>query len=74
LASGNWVGVNDWLEGRRLRVQELMEAGWRQIEVAEALGVTKGAVSEWVKRTREGGIEALRRHPGILFISQRVAE
>src|SRR5262249_2304950 len=42
---------------------ELLEAGWRQSEVAEALGVTKGAVSQWVKRVREGGIEALRRHP-----------
>jgi len=52
-----------WLEGRRLRAWELLEAGWRQVEVAEVLGVTKGAVSQWVKRAREGGIEALRRHP-----------
>lgn len=55
--------MQDWLEGRRLRAWELLEAGWRQIEVAEALGVTKGAVSQWAKRALEGGIEALRRHP-----------
>ena len=53
----------DWLEGRRRRAWELLEAGWQQVDVAEALGVTKGAVSQWVKRAREGGIEALRRHP-----------
>src|SRR5258708_25449474 len=53
----------DWLEGRRLRAWELLEAGWRQVEVAEVLGVTKGAVSQWAKRAREGGIEALQRHP-----------
>ena len=53
----------DWLECRRLRAWELIEAGWRQVEVAEVLGVTKGAVSQWVKRVREGGIAALRRHP-----------
>jgi len=53
----------DWLEGRRLQAWKLLEAGWRQYEVAEAVGVTKGAVSQWVKRAREGGSEALRRHP-----------
>src|SRR5947207_9328822 len=53
----------DWLEGRRLRAWDLLEAGWRQVEVAEVFGVTKGAVSQWVKRAREGGREALRRHP-----------
>jgi transposase len=53
----------DWLEGRRFRAWELLEAVWRQVEVEEVLGVTKGAVSQWVKRAREGAREALRRHP-----------
>ena len=53
----------DWLEGRRLRAWELLQAGWRQVEVAEIIGVTKGAISQWVKRAREGGMEALQRHP-----------
>jgi transposase len=53
----------DWFEGRRLRAWDLLEAGWRQVEIAEAVGVSKGAVSQWVKRAREGGREALRRHP-----------
>jgi transposase len=55
--------MKDWLEGRRVRAWQLLEAGWRQTDVAEALGVTRGAVSQWAKRAREGGPEALLRHP-----------
>jgi transposase len=55
--------VQDWLEGRRFRAWELAQAGWKQKDIAIALGVSKGAVSQWMKRGREGGIEALRRRP-----------
>ena len=51
----------DWKEGRRLRALELHEAGWTGKGIAEALGVTRGAVSQWLKRARDGGREALRR-------------
>ncbi|MGH3803210.1 MAG: winged helix-turn-helix domain-containing protein [Pseudonocardiaceae bacterium] len=54
----------DWKEGRRLRALELYEAGWKAIRIAEALGVTRGAVSQWLKAAREGGRDALRRRPG----------
>jgi len=47
-------------EYRRLRAIELYEQGWRPIRIAEALGVTRGAVSQWMKVYREKGIEALR--------------
>jgi transposase len=47
-------------EYRRLRAVELHEQGWKANRIAEALGVTKGAVSQWLKRYREGGLEALR--------------
>jgi transposase len=53
----------DWLEGRRRRAWELKQQGWKPQEIATALGVTKGAVSQWMRRVREGGVEALRRHP-----------
>lgn len=53
----------DWREGRRRRAWELKEAGWKQQDIAAALGVTPGAVSQWLTRAREQGIEALRRHP-----------
>ena len=51
----------DYGEGRRLRAWELSQAGWAQKRIAEALGVTEGAVSQWLKRAREGGAGALRR-------------
>jgi transposase len=55
--------TNEWREARRFQAWELHELGWSQQRIAEALGVTQGAVSQWFKRLREGGIEALRHHP-----------
>src|SRR5262249_49766728 len=55
----------DWREGRRRRAWELKQAGWKQQEIAAALGGTPGAVSQWLQRAREHGVEdGLRRHPG----------
>src|SRR5215472_7952532 len=53
----------DWREGRRHRAWELKQQGWKQQDIAAALGVTPGAVSQWLKRGREQGLEGLRRHP-----------
>src|SRR5690606_24237899 len=51
-------------EARRLRAWELHKQGWSQREIAAALGVTQGAVCQWLKRAREGGgVEALRHLP-----------
>jgi transposase len=47
-------------EYRRLRAVELYEQGWLPIRIAEALDVTRGAVSQWLKLYREHGIDALR--------------
>src|SRR5215212_9327397 len=56
----------NWQEGRRLRALELHEQGWLGARIAEALGVTPGAVSQWLKRARESGRQALyqRKPPG----------
>jgi transposase len=54
---------HDWKEGRRLRAWELWQQEWKQKDIAMALGVSKGAVSQWLKRARIEGKEALRRHP-----------
>jgi transposase len=54
---------SDWREWRRLRAAELHEEGWTGQEIAVALGVSGGAVSQWLKRLREGGQEALRANP-----------
>src|SRR3954453_19653548 len=50
-----------WREERRLRAWALKAKGWSQQKIAEALGVTGGAVSQWMRRGREGGVEALER-------------
>ena len=39
----------------------LHRRGWTQRTIAEALGVTPGAVSQWLKRARGGGVGALCR-------------
>ncbi len=54
------VQPKDWREGRRLRAWELHQQGWKQKDIAAALGVTQGAVSQWMRRGRAGGVAALR--------------
>lgn len=53
----------DWREARRLRAFDLHQKGWTGSAIAEALGVSEGAVSHWLKAAREGGREALRSRP-----------
>jgi transposase len=55
--------ATDWREGRRLRAYELKQQGWKQTQIADALGVTEGAVSQWMRRAREEGVEGLRHKP-----------
>ena len=51
-------------EARRFRAWELKQQGWKQSVIAQALGVTPGAVSQWLKHAREEGSESLRCRPG----------
>ncbi|MCB0032132.1 MAG: transposase [Anaerolineales bacterium] len=53
----------NWKTERRKRAWALYQAGWMQKDITEALGVTKGAVSQWVKRVQEGGGAALQERP-----------
>jgi transposase len=54
----------DWREGRRLRAWDLKQQGRKQRDIAAALGVSGGAVSQWMKRAGAGGgREALRARP-----------
>ena len=54
----------DWREARRLRAWELHQKGWKQTAIAEALGVSEGAVSQWLKKARREGVAALRHRKG----------
>ncbi len=53
----------DWREWRRLRVLQLKQQGWRQRDIAAALGVREETVSRWLAHARDSGSEALRAHP-----------
>jgi transposase len=53
----------NWKEARRDQAWQLQQPGWPQRQIATALGVSAGAVSQWLKRAREGGADALRHRP-----------
>jgi transposase len=53
----------NWKEARRLQAWRLKQQGWPQRQIAEAFGVSEGAVSQWMKRAREAGPDALRHRP-----------
>src|SRR6266540_3373788 len=62
------TGHNDnqpltWREVRRRQAWRLHQQGWKQTLIAQALGVSQGAVSMWLKRATLHGVEALRAHP-----------
>jgi transposase len=47
-----------------MRALELKHQGWKPRDIAAALGVSKGAVSQWLTAARLGGREALLTRPG----------
>jgi transposase len=60
------TGSSKELERRRLQAMALLDKGMSGVEVAEAVGATPGAVSQWKKRYQRAGPDALRAkpHPG----------
>lgn len=51
---------HDWREWRRLRAWDLTQLGWAPSDVAEALGVSRAAVSQWLATAAAAGPGALR--------------
>ncbi len=49
-----------------MRAWELSQQAWTQADIAQALGVGRSTVCEWLTAARQGGPDALRRrlHPG----------
>jgi len=60
MASVHEKEATTWREGRRLRAWALFQQGWRPCQIAAVLGVTEGAVSQWLTRARQGGEASLR--------------
>lgn len=50
-------------EYRRTLAVQWADEGIKQSVIAERLGVTQGSVSQWVKRAKEGGKDALKTKP-----------
>jgi transposase len=61
-------------EQRRWQALELKREGWPHQEVAEVLGVTKGAVSQWLKRVAQEGEAGLYARPRPGAIPKLTAE
>lgn len=57
-----------------MRALDLARQGWKQRDIAVALGASKGAVSRWLAATRLGGSEALRSHPAPGAVAKITAE
>jgi transposase len=68
--------VSDSLEWRRMQAWHLKQLGWKQRDIAVALGVSEGAVSRWLTAAARTGPDALRSrpipgHPSKLTAEQR---
>ncbi len=55
---------HDWRTKRRLQAWELKEKGWSQRQIAAELDVSEGAVSQWFKRAKSHGVNALMPKSG----------
>ncbi len=53
----------DWREWRRFRAVQLARLGWVHRDIAEALGISEQAVSQWLSQFATGGSQALLSHP-----------
>src|SRR5258708_2855622 len=54
--------IQDWREWRRFRAVHLARLGWMHRDIADALGVSEAAVSQWLAHFSEGGSPELRSH------------
>jgi transposase len=52
----------NWKERRRIQALKLKRNGWKQKDIAFALNVSKGAVSQWLKLASEEGKRSLYAH------------
>jgi predicted transcriptional regulator len=63
--------ATNWREGRRLRAFELKKRGWKQTEIADALGITRDAV---YKRVEHNKIRHEKDADGELYVYVEMSE
>jgi len=56
---GSCGAPRDWNVYRRLRAWDLAQQGWKQCQIARALGVTAGAVSQWLEPRTDRGLRGV---------------
>jgi transposase len=54
---------HDWREWRRFRAVQLAELGWVHKDIADALGISEAAVSQWLAEFSLSGSQGLLSHP-----------
>lgn len=54
--------TGDWREWRRFRAVQLARSGWVHRDIADALGVSEAAVSQWLSHFAESGLPGLQSH------------
>jgi transposase len=54
---------HDWREWRRFRAVQLAERGWVHKDIADALGISEAAVSQWLAQFILSGSQGLLSHP-----------
>ncbi len=52
-----------WREWRRFQALRLARRGWKHRDIAEALGITEGSVSQWLTRVQQRGAKSLLSQP-----------
>jgi transposase len=57
--------VESWKERRRIHALKLKRNGWKQKDIAVALDISEGAVSQWLKVATEEGEKSLRARPHV---------
>ena len=54
---------HDWREWRRFRAVQLARQGWVHKDIAESLGISEAAVSQWLAHFAQSGLQGLLSHP-----------
>jgi len=57
------TSLASWKEARRKRACELKEQGWKQRTIAQALGVSEAAVSQWIAEKEKTGLAVWSSRP-----------